>query len=605
MAFKNPFASNKELSSDNEKHEHDLDLGAFPASKEKRVEEKLEFPETKKDTSENSVSGIPTKKTTLSPMRVDVTQNHDETSNKLFEQLMDNEDEEEIIHTQMKESGMDKAYDNSTDDKVLDMIAKNIVTLRKKYPTGGIKASRYITTEVLMAASPDYFNKYQKDAAEGVKFVRDQLSNVDGASGDIKAAQDNPIDDALQDKAYYKVHSLASDFTRTSGWRDTHRAIIISMMCNEIIGFSRIDPLWRDRKIDEIMCNGPKDIQIEIKGELYKVPGCSFDTQKQLMDFIDRLYGAINKVVSLTTPLVKGRLHDKSRMYVTHPALAPDGPNFSIRRHPERFWAPNDFVKNNSSDAEMMAYIGNLVYKGASCLVIGGTHSGKTSMLNALTGFYKPKVRILTLEDNIEMKPNPKKYLAAALECREPASDRPDDKGIGMKELVKASSQLRPDVIIVGEITDEAAFHLCQALNTGHAGASTIHANSSELAIPRVAALIAQGGIVSMDGALEMISSGIDFIISLKHFPVDGSRRIVSVDEIGLRPTMENGRLTLPVKPLWKFKETGLDENRKVTGHWIKVGDISQERQDMRLLNIEDDLTWDELKELSSIPGQE
>lgn len=524
---------------------------------------------------------------------------------RAFAELFEEGDNEESeLYRAKQETSFGESYKKEVEDKIIELIERNINDLKKKYPTGGIKASRYITTEVLIMAPAGYFDKYLNDVSRGVDYVRNKLADAD-KSDMIRTAQDNPTDDALQDRAFFLVHSLASEFMKNSIWRETNRSIVVSFICNEIVGFGRIDPLWRDRSIDEIMCNGPKDIQIEIRGEITKVPGCYFNNQAHLMELIDRLYGAIGKTVSMTTAMVKGRLHDKSRMYATHPVISPDGPNFSIRRHPEKFWAPNDLVQRNSASPEMMSYIGNLIYKGASVAITGGTHSGKTSLLNALTGFYKPRVRILTLEDNIEMKPNPKKYLAAAMECRAPAVDRPSDKGVSMRDLVKGSLQLRPDAIIVGEVTDDAAFDLCQALNTGHAGMSTIHANSSVEAIPRIASLIAQGGLVTAEGSLELISSAFDVVVSVKHFPLDGSRRIVSVDEVGSTPVEINGRLTLPVYPLWKFIDEGLNADGKVIGHWEQVGDISKERQERKLLNIEESLNWEDLKELSSIPGQE
>lgn len=564
-------------------------------------------PLKKPDTQESDIrsSRLPTSITNASS-RIPSTLPH---MNANRNPLIDDQDDEETAFQQAQKAGRISHvsnYLNDANDPTLLAIQNNMNELKKRYPTGGIKASRYVTAAVLMKAPDGYFDVFEDEIQNGVQYVRDELAGS-GASDVIRDAQDNPTDDAYQDKAFFKVQSLASEYMSRSrkGWGEIQRATILSFICNEVVGFGRLEPLWRDSSIDEIMCNGPRDVQVEIRGEVRKVPGCKFKNSKHLLDLIDRLYSAIGKTVSQTTPLVKGRLHDKSRMFAVHPTIAPDGPNFSIRRHPSTFWTPSALVRRGSSSEEVMSFIGNMVHKGASFLVSGGTHSGKTSMLNAITGFYKPAVRILTLEDNIEMKPNPKKLLAAAMECRMPAMDRGNDHGVTMRDLVKASLQMRPDVIIVGEVTDDAAYDLCQALNTGHAGASTIHANSSQEAIPRLSSLIAQGGLVTTEGALELIASAFDFIVSLKHFPLDGSRRIISVDEVGREPMEINGRLTLPVNPIWKFVDDGLDENNKVTGHWVKVGDISTERRANKLLDIEEDLDWAELQELSSIVEQE
>lgn len=519
----------------------------------------------------------------------------------MFNALVDNYDDEEeaLLNAKQQNSLSRIVTQTEIDSPLLGKIEQNIKLLQKKYPTGGIKASRYITADILIEAPRGFFDMYEKTIEEGANYVRAELGDSNQSSK-IADAEQNPTDDSYQDEAYYIVQSIVSDFMSRENWRDTHRKIISAMIINEILGFGRLEPLWRDRRIDEIMCNGPRDIQVEISGEKLRVPGCQFRDADHLMRLIDRLYQSIGKTVSPLTPLVKGRLHDKSRMFVAHQTVAPDGPNFTIRRHPEGFWTPEELVKFGSAPPELMTDLGNLIYKGASPAVVGGTSSGKTSLLNSLTGFFKPKVRILTLEDNLEMKPNPKKMLAAAMEVKLPTSD--SDSGTSMRDLVKGSLQLNPDVIIVGEVTDDAAFDLAQALNTGHAGASTIHANTAEAAIPRISSLIAQGGLATIEGSLDMIAAAFDIIVVTKHFPVDGSRRIVAIEEVGTTPTEIDGRLTLETKPLWKFFEHGLDENGKVVGEWRKLGNLSEKRMNQKNLNIEKDLTWEELKELSSIP---
>lgn len=521
----------------------------------------------------------------------------------VFNALLEDDDDEDYSFSVSPTTQESRKYDMLEGD---DLILKEIQEIRKKlnakYPMGGIKTSRIITTDVLIKAPADYFDKYSEAVSDGIKWVRNNLTK-DDKSAIIRDAEMHPTDDAYQEAAYSIVWGFSSEYLGSTHWQGIHRAIITTMISNEIIGFGRLDPLWRDRTIDEIICNGPYDIQIEVKGEIHKVPACKFDSQTHIMNLIDRLYRAVGKTLTQTTAQVKGRLHDKSRMQATHPSISPDGPNFAIRRHPRGYWTPEAMVERGAASEELMTFIGNQIYKGGSYMVIGGTHSGKTSMLNALTGFYKPKVRILTLEDNLEMKPNPKKFLAAPLECRDPSIERPNDTGTNMRDLVKVSMQLRPDVIIVGEVTDHAAYDLCQALNTGHAGASTIHANGSTEAVTRVSSLIAQGGLVTTEGAMDMISKAFDFIVSIKHFPIDGSRRIVSVDEVETNPVEVNGRLTLLTRPLWRFVDTGLDDNKKVTGYWEQVGDISEERRINKMLDIEADKTWEELRELSSLPA--
>lgn len=562
--------------------------------------EKLEESLAQKDEQKESYisPAVPQRRVGIPTDTQRVMENRDAMLNSL---LADGDDEE----TELLKSTNDKTLlphivtENELHNPVLAMIDNNVKMLQRKYPTGGVKASRIINTDVLVAATPDFFDKYEETISQGVKFVREAIGESDRAEL-LKKAQDNPTDDSYQDDAFYVVSGYIAQFLEKSAWRDTHRKIVQAMISNEILGFGRLEPLWRDRRIDEIICNGPFDIQVEISGQLLKVPGCRFVDSEHMMSLVERLYGAINKVVSMKTPLVKGRLHDKSRMFVVHPSIAPDGPNFNIRRHPEGFWTPQELINFGSAPVELMTYIGNLIHKGASVLVVGGTGSGKTSLLNSLTGFYNSAVRIVTLEDNLEMKPNPKKLLAAAMETRVAASD--SDNAVTMRDLVKASMQMRPEVLIIGEVTDDAAYDLAQALNTGHTGSSTIHANTAQDAIPRISSLISQSGLTTIQGGLDMIAAAFDVIVVTKRFPTDGTRKIVAVEEVGKDILQIEGRPTLRTIPLWRFVEEGTDENGKVAGYWTKENDLSKERAQAKLLDVQRDLTWEELRELSSLP---
>lgn len=582
--FNNPFINNREKISESLKKDS----------------ENLEKPQNVQNP-QNTVSPATPTERPKSPYTQSVPRGLVEGREGVFNALLEDEDEEEQLLNSAKANSTLTHIVSETekDNPILAMIEANIKKLQKQYPTGGIKASRYITADVLLAAPPTFFDKYETSIKEGTSYVRDIMGDSDRAAI-IRQAQDNPTDDAFQDEAFYIVSSFISEFTERSQWRDVHRKIVQGMICNEILGFGRLEPLWRDRRIDEIICNGPYDVQVEMSGKLQKVPGCRFNDTEHLMALMQRLYGAIGKVVSAKTPIVEGRLHDKSRMNITHTSIAPDGPNVNIRRHPEGFWTPQELVNFGSAPEEMMQYLGNLIYKGVSTLVVGSTGSGKTSLLNSLTGFYNPTARIVTLEDNLEMKPNPKKMLAAPLETRTSTSD--SDNSITMRDLVKTSLRMRPDIILVGEVRDDAAYDLSQALNTGHYGASTIHANTAQDAIPRIASLISQSGLTTSQGALEMIAAAFDIVVVTKRFPMDGSRKIVAIEEVGKDIVQVENKLSLVTHPLWHFVEEGLDENRKVRGYWAKKGDLSQERIDAKMLNIQKDLSWEELRELSSLP---
>lgn len=516
------------------------------------------------------------------------------------------EDDEEVMLKDVPASSL-KVY-TTTNDPILALIEKNYAQLHEQYSSGW-RAFQFITAEVLMQAPKDWFDRYDKDLKAATGWTQTQLAARDRAEP-IAAAQADPTNNALQDNAFRAVYATLAEWLDTAGYRGTDRLIMISMVSSEIIGLSRIDPLWRDRTVDEIIVNGPRDVQVEIKGKLHRVPGCNFRDSQHLMNMLEKIYGSIGKTLSPTEPQILGRLHDNSRIHAQHTAIAPKGPNVAIRRHPDRFWTPSDLIAYGSMDEKVAEFLGNLIYRGCSFIVIGGTSTGKTSFLNAMTGFYRDDVRLLTLEKNLEMKPNPGKMLAAALETK-PGNKETNVPGVTMRDLVEGSLQMRPDGIIIGEVTNGAAFDLAQALNTGHFGASTVHANSEFDGIYRLASLIQQGANLSQSQTLPLIAAAFDFIVFLEHFPLDGSRRLSSIAEVNPYAETKPGEdPKLGVRQLFKFVDDGvvseLDENNvpqlKITGHWEQTGEISDVRRQRRHLDLVPPLSWEELKELSTIP---
>lgn len=956
-----------------------------------------------------------------------------------------------------------KTYVNGEDDLTKE-VTERWQELRRTPDISELEQVRVLNLDIVTAAPKGYFNKYAEVVDLGVKECMRGITNNDLAAV-IARANANPTDKEIQNETYLAISHFISEYIKGTEYRDAALHIIRNMIVNEVIGFDVLEPLWAAPQVTEIVCNGPYDIQIEIAGEMMKVPSLSFRNEEHMEKLLERMFSSVGKRLAQATPQVKGRLHDKSRIFATHRSISPEGPNLNIRRHPEGFWTPDALVERGAASEEVMAYIGNLIQKGASFIIAGGTSTGKavlkstkiqtpngivdmgdistgdkvfdsagtvctvtnkfsnpkrqvykvsfatgnsvyadaehnwyvssdmsrtfntcrvteqnehgvhqgkaeitperiaeveklradgaypeevsmselskmvgfafspetdlmeklldskaavdkkvaqkryktaqalevvlahgkeilsnqthkcpplysvmttkemidagvllsekrgrgsynfrvpvlekpveyeggkksedfkippyllglwlghgdsrgnvvsaekhdvdfyakllgdkgvefipqrkestysvrvngvalatllgeysdltqealkhipeeylfssvesrreilaglvdsdgcvvktagwefcttnrqlirdcvqvasslgyvarvsddrfkthedsgekteattsscavtivtadglaklprkraahqemfeehplddcdsdsvavtsieevpgmveemqcitvdsplstymvthhfttthnTSMLNALTGFYPPHARILTLEDNLEMKPNPKKYLAAALETRPPAADRENDRGVTMRDLVWGAMQMRPEVLIIGEVTDAAAYDLCQALNTGHAGASTFHANSSQLAITRVASLVAQSGLTTIDGAFDLISAAFDFVINLRHFPQDGSRKIFSIDEVGTDTDVVDGRPSLKTNQLWKFNHRGYDERGKVVGDWSQVGHMSAERSERRMFDSQPDMSWEELKELASLP---
>lgn len=464
----------------------------------------------------------------------------------------------------------------------------------------GIDSARIITSEVLIKAPANYFEPYNEDCVEILKNVRDALSADANVSQIIQVGNQDPTNVSAVNQAYNAVYRIATtEINKKKEYQGLRRRILMALIVDEVLGFSRLDPLWRDDTIDEISCSGPNKVIVQMRGKWIHVPACRFTDREHLEALIERLYSGLNKTVSKTNPEVDGRLHDNSRLHTTHVSMSPDGPNFSIRRHREEYIPPSRLITWGTANEELLTYIGNLLYKGCSALVIGGTGTGKTTTLAALTGFYRNDHKIVTLEDNIELKISPKKMKASPMQCIEARPDMPGS-GADMRRLVKASLRMSPDILIVGEVRDGSAFDLTQALNTGHYGMSTIHANGPEDSINRVSSMIKQDGIVQGDGALPLIGSAFDIIITLRHYS-DGSRKIVSVDEVGHIPERRpSGELYLPVTPLYKFEAEPITmENPTVRGTWVKKNELSELRRINRDLDLTPDLTWEELKELS------
>lgn len=528
-----------------------------------------------------------------------------ENDDQFFDKMFYNSEEEERLK-EMNEKGDTFKYGDKYSETEAKIKARR-EELRQQYPSGGLAAFQFITYDIIAGAPTDYFTRFEDYVQETTAQVQTALSDK-GLSDHVGKASANPFDEKLQDEAFRKIQTITAEKLEHSPYKGTEKQILIYMIASDILGLSRLEPLWRDRSIDEIICNGPFDIQVETRGKLHRVPACQFRNAAHLEGLLERIFSSIGKTLSVATPYLDGRLYDQSRIAATHRRISPEGPNVAIRRHPEKWWTAMDLIKFGSATEELFTDVGNWIYKGCSYIVIGGTSSGKTSLLNATSGFFNPEERILTLEDNLELKMHPNKLVGAPMEVVPPNPNKAGDRGVTMRTLVTACLRMRPNGIVIGEVRDGAMYDLCQALNTGHWGASTVHANSPEEGIYRMQSLATQSELVSADGALPLIASAFDFVIMQQHFPQDGSRKITCVAEIDPFPTInDQGRYELGINRIWEFQPDDYDEtdlDAKVTGEWVKVGEMSAARRKRRFLDMTRDLSWDELTEVAKIPEE-
>lgn len=491
---------------------------------------------------------------------------------------------------------------------------KNAMDIFKHDNKNNLTDVPILKSGVLYAAPSNLFTDLEPIVHTLTTKVQDELGKGEH-SAMISAVHKHPMDEVARKNALNLVvrelvkaentldhESIAAIRILDEDTKKVMRALVI----NEIIGLGPLEPLWKDYNVTEIMVNGPYDVQVEIQGSVTKVPSVRFRDVPHLKSLITRLYNSTNKEFSPTSPGEKARLHDNSRLHAVHEVVCPDGPNFNIRKHTKNYWTPIDIVAQGTCSKEVMTDFGNFVNAGASVLIIGSTGSGKTTMLNAITGFYDSDVRLVTLEKNLELKPHPKKLFAAPMETitGKPGSLNPE--GVTMRRLVEYAMQMRPDGIIIGEVTDGAAYDLCQALNTGHFGASTIHANSIEDGINRLVSLVSQDEVVKGDAVYNIIASAFDLIVQVDRSKTDGVRRIVEIAEVDRKPTLdkETGKLTVKVRTIWKIKKVeSIDDEGSIRNEvmWEKVNDLSPYTKDK--LDIADNklLSWEELVELSSV----
>lgn len=372
-----------------------------------------------------------------------------------------------------------------------------------------------------------------------------------------------------------------------------HKRTITALVVNEIIGLGPLEPLWKDPSITEIIVDGPDRIVVEMGGKLVRVPGAKFRDQGHLLSLCQTILSNIGKRIDPNNPLEDGRLPDKSRINVVHQAVAPDGPLLTIRRHRDEAWTVKELISKGAFTEDMLLDLDFWIYGGCSTLVLGGTGSGKTTVLNALSGLIPEDQRVITIEDNLELQLHPDR-LVASMEAK-PGNMKGDGK-VTIRDLVKNSLRMRPNRIVVGEVRDAAAFDMLQAMNTGHNGSmTTFHANGAEEAIDRLSSMVMQSGELDYNGVLSLIAGAVDLLVVVQRFPEDGSRRISGIYEIPSRVITEtSGERNLHPIPLWLFVHDKTEDG-VVIGHYEKVSDISDNLTRKYRLNQQRHRTLEEI----------
>lgn len=338
-------------------------------------------------------------------------------------------------------------------------------------------------------------------------------------------------------------------------------------LCREIYYAIRkydvLQELLEDETVTEIMVNGPDHIFIEKEGRLQQWQ-TAFESEDKLLDVIQQIVAKANRVVNESSPIVDARLFG-SRVHVVLPPVALNGPILTIRRFGKTPLLIPELLRLGSVSQEICTFLEKLVIAGYNILISGGTGSGKTTFLNALSSFIPRTERIITIEDSAELQIQGNDNLVR-LETRN--ANVEGCKPVTIRDLIRASLRMRPDRIIVGEVRGAEAIDMLQALNTGHDGSlSTGHANSAADMIARLETMVLMGMELPLAAIRRQIAGGVDLIVHLGRLR-DKSRRVLSVSEV---VGYEQGEVLLSV--LYEFQETG-ERNGKVQGIWKKTGSL-------------------------------
>lgn len=317
-----------------------------------------------------------------------------------------------------------------------------------------------------------------------------------------------------------------------------------------------LQELLEDPTITEIMVNGYQTIFIEKEGKIEKLQK-GFHSKERLTDIVQQIVSKVNRRVNDASPIADSRLEDGSRVNIVLDPVAINGPVLTIRKFPEKPITMKELISFGTISKEAADILHDLVIAGYNIFVCGGTSSGKTTFLNAMSGFIPKKERIITIEDSAELQIIGIENLVR-LETRNATED--GGNGIRIRDLIKTSLRMKPDRIIVGEVRGEEALDLLQAMNTGHDGSmSTGHANSAKDMLSRLETMVLMGINMPIPAIRGQIASAIDILIHLGRLR-DKSRHVLEITEV-----LEYDGTEIKLNPLFKFKETG-EINGKVIG---------------------------------------
>ncbi|NDV49084.1 MULTISPECIES: CpaF family protein [Roseobacteraceae] len=373
------------------------------------------------------------------------------------------------------------------------------------------------------------------------------------------------IDQASEAELREEIAAIATESLQEKGivLNREERSTLNQELYDEVKGLGPLETLLKDDTVSDILVNGPHQIFVERSGKL-QLSDVTFKDERHLMRIIDKIVSAVGRRVDESNPYVDARLADGSRFNAMVPPIAVDGSLVSIRKFKKDKLGIDDLVQFGAFTEEMAVYLQAAVATRLNIIVSGGTGSGKTTTLNALSSFIDDAERILTIEDTAELQLQ--QTHVGRMESRPP---NVEGKGaVTPRDCLKNALRMRPDRIIVGETRGEEVIDMLQAMNTGHDGSmTTIHANNPRDAISRLENMIAMAGVeMPLKAMRSQISSAVNVLVQASRLQ-DGSRRMTSITEI---TGMEGDVISM--QEVFRYQRVGLTPDNKIIGHFTATG---------------------------------
>ena len=441
-----------------------------------------------------------------------------------------------------------------------------------------------ILNENIQESRDDFFKK--NDFFEEVRHILD----------DIRMSIDDFMPENDEDiRRYIESFVFKNEKTRHLNYRQKYS--LINRIFNSMRREMDFLPYMEDDEVSEIMVNGRKDIFAEKKGKIMRVEG-AFPSDEVLEEMIMRIAGKVQREINEMNPILDARLSDGSRVHAVYRNISLSGPVLTIRKFPKKSLTMDDMTALGTVTDEAACFLKNLVEAGYNILISGGTSSGKSSLLGALTDYIPKGERLIVIEDSAEL------HITGLPNIVRLETKNSNSQGVGsvtMRDLIKASLRMRPDRILVGEVRGAEAADMITALNTGHdGGLSTIHANSAFAVFGRLEMMFLSAVSYPIESVRGQISTGIDFVVHLARLK-DGSRKILEISEFlgydGSVPKLncifrfEHDRNCGDDESRLDLEEDSLDEDSmKVRGSLKRTGNsiINTVKLEMRGISIEE-----------------